>query len=237
MLPWELPPFFDADEAAEMGTTIHPLVQSRGANGSFAGKHRLQAAVSHLNNEINILQFNFYQSMIHLCTGCGGILNHTVPFAIRHLLIWNSSCSGHSPSLALHAGTFLSYFDILSLKADDLIHLFSSTAEAQAEAGEEYAHLQRIHHQEQEKRPYYECLVVYDAQNMNKRFHPKRLNCSNYMWVHRNYGGYKMVEKESHLLNFQNLIMSFTAVKNEVIVYRIVLNNHFLDGNSYSILW
>ncbi|KAF7805684.1 stress-response A/B barrel domain-containing protein isoform X1 [Senna tora] len=47
-------------------------------------------------------------------------------------------------------------------------------------------------HQEQEKRPYYECLVVNDVQNMDKRFHPKRLNCSNYMWVHRNYGGYKM---------------------------------------------
>ncbi|KAF7808264.1 stress-response A/B barrel domain-containing protein isoform X1 [Senna tora] len=128
------------------------------------------------------------------------------PFAIRHLLIWNSSCSGHSPSPALHADTFLSTRFLRPSHADacmmsrlvslllqiNLIHLFSSTAQAQAEAGEEYAHLQRIHHQEQEKRPYYECLVVYDAQNIKKRFHPKRLNCSNYMWVHRNYGGYKM---------------------------------------------
>ncbi|KAF7830202.1 guanine nucleotide-binding protein subunit gamma 2-like [Senna tora] len=46
----------DYREEGERGTPIHPLVQSRGGNGSFVGKHRLQAAVSHLNNEINILQ-------------------------------------------------------------------------------------------------------------------------------------------------------------------------------------
>ncbi|KAK4255210.1 hypothetical protein QN277_008235 [Acacia crassicarpa] len=44
----------------------------------------------------------------------------------------------------------------------------------------------------------YECLVVKDVHKINKGFHPRHLNCSSYMWVHKsssdvsNYGGYKL---------------------------------------------
>ncbi|XP_028808296.1 uncharacterized protein LOC114762864 [Neltuma alba] len=44
----------------------------------------------------------------------------------------------------------------------------------------------------------YECLVVKDVHKIDKGFHPRHLNCSNYMWVHKsssdvsNYGGYKL---------------------------------------------
>lgn len=41
----------------------------------------------------------------------------------------------------------------------------------------------------------YECLVVMDVHKIDRGFHPKHLNCSNCMWVHKsssdvgNYGG------------------------------------------------
>ena len=38
----------------------HPLAQASGSWSfpSFFGKHRMQAAISHLNNQINIIQVN-----------------------------------------------------------------------------------------------------------------------------------------------------------------------------------
>lgn len=37
-------------------TTHHPQSQSQSFPGGFIGKHRLQAALTHLNNQITILQ-------------------------------------------------------------------------------------------------------------------------------------------------------------------------------------
>lgn len=42
-------------------------------------------------------------------------------------------------------------------------------------------------HEEKEKRGDCECLVVNDSEKMEKGFHPEHLNCSNYIWVHRDY--------------------------------------------------
>lgn len=47
------------EEGSEKGLQFHPLTQAgSGSFPGFYGKHRLQAALSHLNNQINILQVN-----------------------------------------------------------------------------------------------------------------------------------------------------------------------------------
>ena len=49
-------------------TTHHPQSQSQSFPGGFIGKHRLQAALTHLNNQITILQVKSNQPFLSVLT-------------------------------------------------------------------------------------------------------------------------------------------------------------------------